>query len=135
MLMPKSGRIEVNAYPADKDGPARLLICVNSADVSIMLGRFFPDQARELASLLLKQADAAEGVIATPDYGSEHEPGLDGLFCCCDSRTETPPAGFGQRYVKTHHPATSPAMGTPAFAAWAAGAEVWEPVLILRGAA
>lgn len=77
-----------------------------------------------------------EHVKAPADfYGTEHETGLDGLYCCCDSRTETPPAGYGLRYVKTQHPATSPEVGTPAFAAWSAGADVWEPVLILRRAA
>lgn len=66
------------------------------------------------------------------DYGTEHETGLDGLYCCCDSRTETAPEGFRLRYVKTHHPATSPEVGTPAFKAWGDGAEVWEPVLIMQ---
>lgn len=64
-------------------------------------------------------------------YGSEHERGLQGLFCSCNSREPCPEsAGLRLSYRRTRKPVTSPGLGTPAARALSEGEEVWEPVFV-----
>lgn len=119
----------------DLTGVEAEILCeliAHASNIDFLRGTGVGPNGLRPANIAMKAIRAA--LDAATDYGTEHETGLDGLYCCCDSRTETPPKGYRLSYEKTHHPATSPAMGTPAFKAWGAGAEVWEPVLVMQKA-
>lgn len=63
---------------------------------------------------------------------TEYTRGKDGLYACCDALAEpAPPKGLGMRWRRTKRPCTSPTMTTPAWDAYCAGEEVWEPYFVL----
>lgn len=63
------------------------------------------------------------------DFGNEYHRGTDGLFAACESSQYLQD---GYEFRKTTAPITSPAVGTPAFAALAAGESLWEPVAVVK---
>jgi hypothetical protein len=53
-----------------------------------------------------------------------------GLFATMDKLPCKAPTGWRYQWKKTNVPATSPKIGTPAFAAYASREQVWAPVLV-----
>jgi hypothetical protein len=90
----------------------------------------FGTQFRRTSVFAGKVINPLELMMRNPKATS-HKRGLDGLFATCDSTVEKAPSNTVLQWIKTHHPATSPDIGSPAWKAWCTGEEVWEPVLVL----
>lgn len=66
MSMKRGGSLRVHGYKTDAENktPPQLLISIDSGGLSSQIGMLTPFEAREIAKMLISEADAAEGRAA-----------------------------------------------------------------------